>query len=67
MTQFIYSNATAFAAPDQFPNSIPFQYTLNVTKEDLMANSDLACQYQVQIQTGVGNYLKRDLVVIGFM
>ena len=61
MTQFIHSNALGLAAADQFTHSIPFQYTVNVTKDDLMENSNLACQYQVQIQTGVGNYLKTGL------
>jgi hypothetical protein len=58
MTQFIHSNATNLAAAETFTHSIPFAYTLNVTKDDVMANSDMSCHLQIKIQTGVSNYLK---------
>ena len=52
MEQFIHANALGLAASDQFTHSIPFQCTLSVTKNDVMANADMTCHFQIQIQNG---------------
>ena len=59
MTQLIASN-TDPQATDGHTHSIPFSYTLNITKAEIMANSTMACNVEVQLQCGAVNSLKWD-------
>ena len=59
MTQLMATNASPHAT-DGHTNSTPFTYTLHITKEDLMVNSTLACNVEINVMAGKSSILKWD-------
>ena len=59
MTQLTAMNVDP-KATDGNTHSIPFTYTLQITKAEVMANSYLACAVEVKFMAGADNTLKWD-------